>query len=256
MDYLGKISLKGKTALVAGGGRGMGEASAAALAQAGAKVLVVDYNQARAVDVARRIVKEGGDAVALQADLRERADIEAVVSEAVEKHNGIDVLVNVAGGMSKYPYGPTKDWSDEAWDGVVNLNLRYVFLISRAVLKVMEGQRRGGSIVNIASIAGLRVSPGMAAYGAAKAGLIQLTQTLAAEHGKDGIRVNCIAPGVIRTPIVAESLNPERFKGLPLGRFGEADEVGAIVLFLASPMSSYVTGATIVADGGMTLSAP
>lgn len=256
MDYLAKLSLKGKTAIVAGGGRGMGEASAFALAQAGAKVLVADYNQARAVDVGRRIAKEGGTAFALRADLREKADVDALVKEAVEKHGGIDVLVNVAGGMSKFTYTPTTEWTDEAWDSVVNLNLRYVFLLSRAVLKTMVAQGRGGSIVNISSVGGLRVSPGMAAYGAAKAGMMQLTRTLAAEHGKDNIRVNSIAPGVIRTPIIEANLKPERSKSLPLGRFGEADEIASVVLFLASPMSSYITGATIVADGGMIITTP
>src|SRR5262245_20131131 len=107
MNYLTKLSLKGKTAVVAGGGRGMGDASAHALAQAGGKVVVVDYNQVRALEVAKAITKAGGDAVALRADLREKADIQALVKEAVEKHNGIDILLNVAGGMSRYPYDET-----------------------------------------------------------------------------------------------------------------------------------------------------
>ncbi|MEE9286401.1 MAG: SDR family NAD(P)-dependent oxidoreductase [Dehalococcoidia bacterium] len=251
--YSQKLSLEGKVAIVAGGGRGMGEATSLALGEAGAQVVVVDYNQVRATQVANQVTGNGGAAIALRADLRQIGDVEAMVREALEQFGAIDVLVNVAGGMARHPWVETIEWTDEAWDGVIDLNLRYLFLTCRAVIRSMVERNRPGAIVNIASISGMDASPDHVAYGAGKAGIIQLTKTLAWEYGPRGIRVNAVSPGTVKTPLIAATITPEREAGIPLRRGAEPEEIASAILFLVSDLASYVTGQNLVVDGGVKL---
>ena len=251
--YLSKLSLEGKVAIIAGGGRGMGEAISHALGEAGAKLVVADYNESRATAVANQVVKDGGTAIPHRVDLRDTGMVDDMTKATVAEYGPIDVLVNVAGGMSRYPWVPTAEWTDDAWDGVMDLNLRYVFLTCRAVINSMLEHNHPGVITSIASISGLESSPNHSAYGAGKAGLMQFTKTLAWEYGPQGIRVNAIAPGSIRTPLVAAGITEESEAKIPLKRVGEPSEIASAVLFLVSDLASYITGQTIVVDGGVKL---
>jgi NAD(P)-dependent dehydrogenase (short-subunit alcohol dehydrogenase family) len=247
--------LDGMTALIAGGGRGIGEATTRILASAGAAVAVLDIERSRAEGVAQRIEGEGGKAIPIVADLRNEADCREAVDRAANELDRVDVLVNVAGGMQQYAqWRPLHDWTTEDWDRIVHLNLRYIFWMCRAVIPVMAAGG-GGSIVNVTSISGVFGSPNHSAYGAAKAGLIHLTKTLAVEGGQRGIRANAVSPGSIVTPATLEGMTPERQQMLarttPLQRPGKPEDIARAVLFFASPIAAYVTGQMILVDGGV-----
>jgi len=249
--------IEGKVALVAGGGRGIGRAISERLAGAGALVAVGDISLERAEETAAAIRALGGSAFAVSGDVRSASDVEAMVGAAQARGERIDILVNNAGGAYLYAERrPLAEWTDEDWDDIVSRNLRYVFLTCRAVLRRMVAQATGGSIVNVASIDGVVSSPNVAAYGAAKAGVISLTRTLAAEYGEHGIRVNAFAPGYVKTPAAARSDTPEMRARIPLGRPGTLEEAGNVALFFASDLSSYVTGQTLMLDGGVTVRYP
>ena len=257
---LDTMFLKGKTAIVAGGGRGIGEATSRLLAEAGAHVAVADLEPDRAKGVSEAIIKAGGKATPMVANLHDRKQVEELVRNASRSLGGIDVLVNNAGGVFSYAkYRRVAEWSDEDWDFIMTQNLRYVFLTTRAVLKVMVEQGRGGSIVNIASISGVFSAPMHAAYGAAKAGLILFTKSIAAEYGREGIRANAVSPGGIKSPVNASSptnAHPEGESIFPLGHQGEPDDIARAVLFFASDLSRFVTGQMLLVDGGASVRYP
>lgn len=247
--------LAGRIALVAGGGRGIGEATARVLAAAGAAVGILDAEADRAENVAASLRGAGAMAIPLVADLRDEAACADAVDTVVGELGGVDVLANVAGGMTNQAqWRHLEQWSTEEWDRVVHLNLRYVFWMCRAVIPVMT-ERGGGSIVNVTSISGVFSAPNHSAYGAAKAGLIHLTRTLAVEHGRDGIRVNAVSPGAVATPATEATMSAERRATLaaatPLQRPGRPEDIARAILYFASPMSDYVTGQMLLVDGGV-----
>ncbi|MEU6643424.1 SDR family oxidoreductase [Saccharomonospora sp. NPDC046836] len=251
-----EISLCGRVAVVAGAGRGIGAAVAGRLAEAGAAVAVVDSLSERAESTVETIRASGGVAVPVVADLLEPASGPRIVAETVRLLGGIDILATVAGGSWAYvPYRRMHEVTDDEWDLVHQLNLTYVFRLTRETIRTLLSQGRGGAIVHIGSIAGVLSSPSAAAYGAAKAGIGSLTRSVAHEYGADAIRVNCVAPGRIETPATtpASAENAVEFTGsIPLRRTGQASEVADAVLFLASDLARYITGQTLLVDGGAT----
>jgi NAD(P)-dependent dehydrogenase (short-subunit alcohol dehydrogenase family) len=238
------MRLEGRTALVTGASRGIGRQAALTLAAAGAAVVL-------AARSAEDLEEVAPDALVAVTDVLDEAAIEATVSGAVETTGRLDVVVNVAGGQGFT--APVADTRTDGWDKVLSLNLRSVFLGCRAAIANLPP---GGSIVNVASIAGFTATPGLAAYGTAKAGVIALTRTLAVEAAPLGVRVNCLAPGWVRTELTRRMWSdPETSRALvaqvPLGRWGEVEELAGPLLLLASDAGSYITGATQVADGGL-----
>lgn len=251
------LGLEGKHVLVAGAGRGIGEACARMFAAAGAQVACLDSDAGRRDAVVEELRRSGGKAIPIECDVRRRAEVENAVEQTVESFGGVDVCVDVIGEAR---WGRVVELSDEDWDDSFTLVLRHVFYLARAVGRQMLAQGSGGAIVSIASVSGLSSAPLHGAYGAAKAGLIALTKTLAVELAASGVRVNSVAPGAVRTPrlmeITTEERRAESARHIPLGRLAEPEEIAKVVLFLASDLSSYVTGQTIVADGGATAQFP
>ncbi len=252
--------LLGQVAVVAGGGGGIGAATSRMLAAAGAAVAIVDNDRGAAEDLADAIASSGGVAQALDADLRDEEACAEVIDRAVTAFGGIDILANVAGGMSRHAqWRQVRDWTSADWDLIVHLNLGYVFWLCRAAIPAME-QRGGGSIVNVTSIAGSFGSPGQSAYGAAKSGLMNLTKTLAVEGGSAGIRVNAVSPGVTLTDAALSALSDDARAGLmrttPLRKLGRPEDIASAILFFASPMAGHVTGQTLLVDGGVSVNFP
>ncbi len=251
-----ELGLEGKKALVAGCGPGLGRSCALGLAEAGADVACCDIQGARADAVAEEICSIGGRAVAVEADLRRSQDAERTVERVVADLGGIDVVVDVIGEIR---WGRISDLTDEDWEYSLDAVLRHAFNLGRfAGLRMVE-QGTGGSIVTVSSVSGLASAPFHAPYGAAKAGLMSLTRSLAIELAPSGIRVNCVAPGSIATPRVSARVASTDTPGTgirptraPLGRMGEPDEVAKVAVFLSSDLASYVSGQTIVVDGADT----
>jgi NAD(P)-dependent dehydrogenase (short-subunit alcohol dehydrogenase family) len=246
------MRLDGRTALVTGASRGIGRQAALTMAAAGATVVLAARSAEDLEEVAAAARDAGApDALVAVTDVLDEAAIEATVSGAVETTGRLDVVVNVAGGQGFT--APVADTRTDGWDKVLSLNLRSVFLGCRAAIANLPP---GGSIVNVASIAGFTAAPGLAAYGTAKAGVIALTRTLAVEAAPLGVRVNCLAPGWVRTELTRRMWSdPETSRALvaqvPLGRWGEVEELAGPLLLLASDAGSYITGATVVVDGGL-----
>jgi NAD(P)-dependent dehydrogenase (short-subunit alcohol dehydrogenase family) len=252
--------LQGRVALVPGGAGRIGEATSRTLAASGASVVVMDYDGERAESVASAITASGGVATSLAADLRDREQCVGAVEQTVAAHGRIDVLANVAGGMSSLAsWRPLVEWTDEAWDTILHLNLGYVFWLCRAAIPRMAAGG-GGTIVNVASIAGVFGSLNQSAYGAAKAGLIHLTKTLASECGPSNIRVNAVAPGVTLPEGAQGSMGEAAFDSVinvtPLRRLTRPENIARSILFFASPMSEAVTGQLIIVDGGVSSNFP
>lgn len=252
------ISLEGKVALVTGGSRGIGRAAALAFADAGASVVVASRKLPDLEAVAGEITSKGGKAVAIAAHVGKKDEIQNLIDKTMAQFGRIDILFNNA-GTNPY-YGPLLDAEDWAWDTTMNVNLKGPFQLAQLVARVMKEQGRGGSIIQTGSVASLR--PGeLNIYCVSKAALMMLTQVMAKEWGQYGIRVNTIAPGVIKTRL-SEALwkDPETGEtarqNTPMLRLGEPEEVADVVLFLASDLSRYVTGEIIAIDGGQLLGPP
>ena len=247
------MSLEGKIALVTGGGRGIGRATALALAQAGADVAVaVSRDVAAAEVVADEIRALGRRALARQTDVSVGEACDALIAATVAELGRVDILVNNAGITRD---GLLMRMDDADWDAVLNVNLKGAFHCTRAALKRMVRQR-SGRIINVTSVIGLTGNAGQANYAAAKAGLIGLTKSTAKEVASRGITCNAIAPGWIRTQMTEGLPAPVGEKILaeiPLGRYGEPEDIGGVVTFLCSPAAAYITGQVIVVDGGLTM---
>ncbi len=244
------LDFSGRAVIVTGGGRGVGRAVARAFLAGGAEVVICGRNPP-AAGPPRAEGPDGSERVAafIEADVREPDQAQALVDGAAERMGRLDVLVNNAGGS---PYSPAAEASPRFFASVVALNLLAPFYCARAANAVLQ-RGDGGSILNIGSVSGLRPSPGTAAYGAAKAGLVSLTQTLAVEWAPK-VRVNCVSAGMVDTGDPDHYGGPEGLARVaatvPLGRMGTPADVAGICLFLASPLAGYVSGATLVAHGG------
>ena len=251
------FGLCGKSALVVGAGRGIGRACALALVEAGASVACFDEDVERARAVVEEASATGGRAAALTGNARRRDDVEAAVAATVDGFGSIDVAIDVIGEAR---FGRALEMSDADWDESFDLVLRHVFYVAQAAGRRMVASGNGGAIVSITSVSGLFAAPLHAAYGAAKAGLVALTKTLAVELAASRIRVNSVAPGAVLTPRLLASMTPERrvetAAAIPLGRIAELEEIAAAAVFLASDLASYVTGQTLVVDGGASVKFP
>jgi 2-deoxy-D-gluconate 3-dehydrogenase len=257
------LTLEGRCAVVTGAAKGIGRAIAARLAEAGAAVLLTDTDATGAEETAAALRATGGQAKAMRADAASVADAAAVARQAVEAFGSLDVLVNNAG---IFPMASVLELGEALFDKVLAVNLKGAFFLSQACAKAMVERGSGGSIVNIASIDAIRPTGRLAAYDASKGGLVMLTRSLALELAPKGIRVNAICPGAIVTPganAALETMTPGRpaeevrqgfAARIPLGRMGDPDEIATVALFLASAAAGYVTGATLVVDGGFLLS--
>jgi NAD(P)-dependent dehydrogenase (short-subunit alcohol dehydrogenase family) len=254
MDFTGKV------ALVTGGGNGIGRAASVAFARHGAKVVVVDRDAAGAEATAGIIRQNGGDALAVTADVTRSADVKAYVKATIEKFGQVDCFFNNAGIEGKVT--PIAEYDEAVFDQVIGVNLKGVFLGLRHVLPEMIRQG-GGAVVNTASVAGLVGTPGMPAYVASKHAVIGLTKTAAGEVARQGIRVNAVCPGPVDTRMIhalEEQLAPgnpasveERYKSaIPSGRYTTPEEIANMVLFLCSDLASNTTGGQFVVDGGRT----
>ena len=248
------FSLEGKVAVVTGASRGIGRAVARGLAGAGADVVVSARDQQRLQEVAGEIRGLGRRALVVTADVNDRAQIEHLVKNAVEGLGGIDVMVNNAGGTRFV--SPILGLRPEGWDKVLRLNLDSVFHGTQLAAQVMA-ERGGGSIIQISSVAGIEGAPGLSFYSAAKGGVRLLTQSVAKELAASGVRVNVIAPGWVATDLNEELRQDPAARAaleaeIPMGRFGDPQEIVGAAVYLASDASSFVTGATIVVDGGQT----
>ncbi|WP_277773939.1 3-oxoacyl-[acyl-carrier-protein] reductase [Thermoleptolyngbya sichuanensis] len=243
--------LAGQVAIVTGASRGIGRAIALALAAEGAKVAVNYASSSGAADaVVAEIAGAGSEAIALQADVSKADQVDALFNAVMEKWGRVDVLVNNA--------GITRDtlllrMKPEDWQAVIDLNLTGVFLCTRAASKIMLKQK-SGRIINISSVVGLMGNPGQANYSAAKAGVIGFTKSVAKELAPRGITVNAIAPGFIATDMTHGLNSEDILKFIPLGRYGQAEEVAGATRFLAAdPAAAYITGQVLNVDGGMVM---
>ena len=256
-----RFGLVGKPALVVGGGFGIGRASALLLAQAGADVAVADLDLDRANDVAAEVEALGVRATALTGDVTDRAQAESIVAGAANFHGTLEVVVNMVGTAG---WGKLLDLDDETWQLDLSRNLTQHLHVGRAAAGRMIEQGTGGRISVVASVSGLYGAPSHGAYGAAKAGLMDLVRTMAQEWGPHGIRINAVAPDMIATPRVKDAyanqgVDPDALAqadGAPLGRFGVPEEIAGPLVFLVSDLAGFMTGQTLVVDGGQRAAFP
>jgi 2-deoxy-D-gluconate 3-dehydrogenase len=248
------FDLTGKKALVTGASRGIGRAIAVGLATAGADVALAARSADRLEEVAKEVAAAGRQALVLPTDVSDGDAVRATVTEAVDGLGALDILVNNAGGSSFM--GPFTAMRFRGWEKVMRLNVESIVHACQAIAPHLL-ERGSGSIINIASVAGLTGSPALAAYGASKAALVSLTKTLAIEWGSAGVRVNALCPGWTATDLntdlrTNEQLSSALMSRVPLGRWADPEEMVGPAVFLASDASSYVTGQVLVADGGLT----
>jgi NAD(P)-dependent dehydrogenase (short-subunit alcohol dehydrogenase family) len=257
---LSQFSLEGKVALISGGSRGIGKATAIGFAKAGADVTLTSRQLPDLETVANEIRTLGRKSIAIATHIGRMDQIQPLVDRVVEEFGRIDILVNNAGTNF---FMPAIDMTENGWDAVMNLDLKGLFFLSQAVARVMR-DRGGGKIINISSVSGLKVQVPTGHYSIAKAGVIMATKVMALEWAQYNIKVNCIAPGAIETRLYdaifsalpedeAKVQKAEATKRIPMARVGQPDEIANTMIFLASDASSYVTGQTIVVDGGSLL---
>ena len=248
--------LSGKVALITGGGTGIGRACALQFSREGAKVAVAGRRREPLAAVVAEIQAAGGQALSANCDVAKSDQVERTIREVVSQFGALHVLVNNAGILH---VGSIEETSEAEWDRLVDVDLKGVFLVSRAALP--ELRKSGGAIVNIGSVLGLVGMKKRAAYAAAKGGVTMLTKAMALDHAQEGIRVNCICPAIVETDLVQTILSqaPDREAAarlrtaqIPLGRMGKPEDVAALAVFLASEESSWLTGAAIALDGGLT----
>ncbi|HEY7547775.1 MAG TPA: 3-oxoacyl-ACP reductase FabG [Blastocatellia bacterium] len=246
------MKLKGKVAVITGAGSGIGRATARLFAREGARVVIAEINEASGAETARMIQAEGGEAFCVVTDVSSPASV-AVLFQAIDDRGWpVDILVNNAGN-TEGGLTPAVDMTDRQWDAIIAVHLSGTFYCMREAIKRMK-DRKSGAIINLGSVAGLGGLPGAASYTAAKGGVIAMTKGVSKEVAPLGIRVNCIAPGWIETPILDSlpaEMRPAMPQMTPLGRIGQPEEIAAVALFLASPDSSFVVGQTISPNGGL-----
>ncbi|MGO9085038.1 MAG: SDR family NAD(P)-dependent oxidoreductase [Candidatus Sulfotelmatobacter sp.] len=249
------LSLKGKAAIVTGAASGIGRAIAVRLAEMGASVAVLDKNVEGGKETVSLITQSGGEATFISCDVSSQAECREAVQQVIATFGHIDILCNNAGVTVRKG---VLELEEEEWDAVLDVTLKSVYLLSREVIPHLIRQG-GGAIINTGSGWSLKGGPKAVAYCAAKAGVLNLTRAMAIDHGKDNVRVNCVCPGDVNTPMLASECRqlggtPEQFMkeaaNRPLSRVGTPDDVANAVLFLASDMSKWITGAHIVVDGG------
>ena len=241
--------LKGKSAVVTGAGQGIGEGIAKVLASEGAEILVADLNLENAEKVAEGINDDGGKAVAFKCDVSKKDEVDEVIEKAVSEFGKLDILVNNAG---IYPMKPFLEMTEEDWDKVINVNLKSTFLCTQAAaLKMAEGSK----IVTISSIAAFVGFEGLAHYCATKGGINASVRAIALELAKKKINVNAVAPGAIETPgaAAAEEIMKQTIAMIPAARMGQPEDIANAVAFLVSDKADYITGQTLIVDGGWTL---
>ena len=245
--------LKGKTAIITGSGRGIGKAIALKLASLGANIVVNDIPSSQDADATSEEIKNMGvGSIVVKGDVRNIDDVNELIKATMDKFGKIDIFVNNAGITRD---GLMLRMSEEDWDMVMDINLKGAFNCIKTVARPMMKQR-SGSIINITSIVGVMGNAGQANYVASKAGLIGLTKTTAKEFASRGIRCNAVAPGFIQsamTDVLPDDVKQKYFDSIPLGKFGQTEDIANVVAFLASDMSAYVTGQTINVDGGLVM---
>lgn len=256
------IDLKGKAALVTGGAMGIGKSVSTRLAEAGAAVMIGDVNQEEGRKTADELKALGYRAAFVPLDISKMEDIQSTAASMVDIFGSFDILVNNAG---IFPFAPLATITESLWDKTLDINLKGAFFMAQAAARQMVAAGKGGRIINIASVDGLHPTGNLIHYDSSKGGMIMMTRSLAVELGHNGILVNAVAPGGIQTPGAAQgsaaftkNMTPEQLKAMvdnfnakiPLGRQGDPDEIARAVLFFASNLSNYVTGETLVVDGG------
>jgi NAD(P)-dependent dehydrogenase (short-subunit alcohol dehydrogenase family) len=248
------MKLKDKVAVITGAGSGLGRAIALRFADEGARIVIAELNEATGEETLRQAQARGAEAFACPTDVSKSESIARLFGEIDARSWPVDIMVNNAGNAGQLM--PMHAMSDELWHSVVDVHLSGTFYGSREAIRRMLAGGRGGVVINIASVAGLRGMPGGAPYGSAKGAIIAFTKGIAQEYAPHGIRVNAIAPGWVETPIlenVPDSYRPLMIQNTPLGRIGQPEEIAAVALFLASDESSFVVGQTISPNGGLHL---
>ena len=253
--YLNKFRLDDKTAIITGGSRGIGREIALAYAEAGANVVVASRKLPDLQKVVEEITERGGSGRAVATHAGRMVDLENLIDEAIDAFGGIDILVNNA--AINPVFGPVEDMDETLFDKMIDVNLKACLFLSKMAFPSMKA-RGGGVIVNISSVEGFSPSFGTGVYNITKAGVIMLTKVLAGEWASKNIRVNCIAPGLIKTHFSEFLWSHEQPREIfeqkcPMRRVGEPEEIAGLALYLASPASSYTTGAVFVADGGLLI---
>jgi len=254
IDWMSNSRVKGLVALVAGGGSGIGEATAKAFAANGASVVIADRRREPAERVASDIGKTSGKAIAVAMDVSVQREIDVAIARTIDAYAQLDILVNSAGVILP---AALEDCSLDDWRLSFLVNVEGALILGRSCLPHLR-KSKAAAIVNISSLAGGRGYPNGGAYGPSKAALISLTRQMAIEWAKDGIRVNVVSPGTIDTPLLRANMTPaikaERAAKIPLGRLGIPEEIADTVLFLASPAASFITGQEVNCDGGLSQS--
>jgi NAD(P)-dependent dehydrogenase (short-subunit alcohol dehydrogenase family) len=255
MSKASPFDLSGHVAVITGSSRGIGRSAAEIMAQMGAKVVISSRKPEACEPVAEGIRKAGGEATVITANISRKADVEALVAKTIEKYGRLDCMVANA-AVSPY-YGPMMGLDDDAFDKTMNNNVRSTLWLARLAHPHMKKQG-AGSVIIVSSIAGLRHGTNIGIYGVSKAADFSLARSLAAEWGPDNIRVNCIAPGLVKTDFARalweDDTRRQKVEATtPLRRLGNVEDIGGIAAFLASKASAYITGQVIVADGGVTV---